>query len=264
MRCVKTNIFAIALLACLAACGQRPPEPTCQETVKVFERNGQRVIQAVNGLYLRADFPIASCESRPFSKDPHARHFVDGGSLNFWWWDGTLYDATELVAARRAGISIPPEAPLIQGGIGFNDSPTPPAWWYEPAIKHQRYPIDLLPNFGLDQPDPQAGIGPVGSAYWAVRGTKHPKTGQPFVNNYCSMKPPPGWDRMDHAFEHDVMYLVQAETYARRVGNTCRGAVHADNGRPLGARVDVPGAALADIDKIYRAISKRLSIYTVE
>jgi hypothetical protein len=262
-----TQILLVTLTLSLAACKEHKPEPSCHETVKVIERNGQRVIQAVNGLYLRADFPIAGCASKPYSADPWARTLVNSGTYTFYWWRGRFYDGPEYAALAKSGAPIDKESTTIQGDIGFNDISLNPAWWYQPAIPHQHYPIDLLPNFGLDKPDAQAGIGPIKTmptSYWAVRGTKNPHSGHPYVNNYCSMNSPPNWDGKDFTFARDVRYLVQASTTPSRIGNTCRGGVWADNGKPIGARVDIPGLALPDIDKIYQAISQRLSQFTVE
>lgn len=152
---------ALAAALLLGGCQPSEPEPTCRQSVRVSERHGQQVIQAVNGLYLRADFPISGCEARPYSKDPKARHFVRSGSLDYYWWKGALYDGREHAQLVRAGALTAQESILIQGGIGFHENEDDPAraflkpraWWYQPAIPHQHYPIDLLPNFGLDAPD---------------------------------------------------------------------------------------------------------------
>ena len=276
MRRVSWLWMAVAI-AVLPGCKKYKPEPTCQETLRVTERNGQRVLQAVNGLYLKEDFPVAACQSQPYSEDPYQRHFVAGGARQLVWMDHRLIHDDEYRALLEAG-KWPPDIPYSLIAIGIN-FPTAeeiaqrqkvlpiPDWWYAPVIPHQRYPIDLLPNFGLDAPDPNAGVGPVKSkpkAYWAVRGTKDPMDGKPYTT-FCSIKPPPSSPENDHSYDRNVAWLVQGETYLKEyIGNTCRGGVGADNGKPIGGRIDVPGVAVADIDKIYQAVSKYLSDLTVD
>ncbi|MRD47238.1 hypothetical protein [Caenimonas koreensis] len=159
----------------------------------------------------------------------------------------------------------------IEFGTTGLGRPLNPEWWYQPRIAHERYPIDLLPNFGLDAPDPQAGVGTVKSApspYWAIRGTTAVRSKRPYSTS-CSVKPPPDWDGKDFSDKatraRDVAWLVQAEAGAYvDIGNTCRGFASADNGKLITAKIDVPGMAISDIDKIYLAAARRLSEVTVD
>lgn len=130
------------------------------------------------------------------------------------------------------------------------------------------YPIDLLPNFGVDGgPDPQAGIGPIktpAGPYWAVRGTFNPATKYPFTTR-CSFKPPLGNKEGDVAYQLDPTWILVGETYLQdQSGNTCRGNVSADSGVDIGGRLDVPGIGVPEIDKIYKAMAKLLSELIVE
>jgi len=272
--------IGLLLAAALAACKPYKPEPPCRETLTITERNGQRVLQAVNGVYLKENFPVRNCVSKPYSDDPYKRNYVQSGSYSAAWYEGKLFDAEDQIPLRQAGkwpagvksivnlvtISFPAAEDIAQ----TQKSSPVLDWWFQPAIPHQRYPIDLLPNFGLDVPDPQAGVGPVKSkptVYWAVRGSQGPNT--PPYTTFCSMKSPPDWDGKNYSpeatKEKDVSWLIQAETSeTHTIGNTCRGYVSAGNGKPVSAMIDVPGSALKDIDKIYKAASQKLSELTVD
>lgn len=273
----KMGLCAALLMLGLVGC-ERPPEPSCRETVQVFERNGQQVLQAVNGIYLKKEFNISSCTWEKGRKEPDVRRFVAGGSDVFYWYENRLIEMQEYGGRVRGGNWSKNYQPQIQIYIGFgsNDSVSEEnknkPWWFEPAIPHAMYPIDLLPNFGLKEPDLEAGKGSVKSSppYWAVRGTHRSGsgTGWPFTT-FCSMRSPDGWDGKDHSpeatKEQDPKWLVRARTFENTtVGNTCRGKVSADNGKSIGAMVDVPGAAVKDIDKIYKAVAAYLSEMTVE
>jgi hypothetical protein len=269
--------YLCALLACVAlsACKEYKPGPTCAETVPITERNGHKVRQALNGVYLKADeIDMRACGSNPYSKDPWQSKFVLGIHQNYYWGKGRLMrtkaELREVGLEQELDKLGQTQVSWIELNISFEADPRkftpPPAWWYSPAMPHQRYPIDLLPNARLDQPDPGAGVGPVLSkeaASWAVRGTKHPDTGMPYTT-LCNIRPPPGNIPGSIAYERDPKWLVQGETYTEEtIGNTCRGGVWATNGK-LAAMIDVPGAALPDIDKIYQAASLKLTDLTVE
>lgn len=273
----RKAIVAVVLLATLTACKDYKPEPTCAETVSITLRNGQQVVQALNGIYLKKDFPLSACEAKPYSDDPKKRNFAVRGNEHLFWKDDRLIGPQEYGLLFKTGKWPTSTVPTIVIQISFGDieaaktrAPVPD-WWYQPSIPHRRYPIDLLPNFGLDTPDPRAGFGPITTkptVYWAVRGVLDPLTQRPDTT-YCSMKRPPNWDGKDNSPEatkaRDIAWLIQAETHTiDYIGNTCRGHTSADNGKPIVAMVDVPGMALGDIDKIYRAVSKRLSEMTVD
>lgn len=273
--CRMSWLLMATTIVALTGCNKHEPEPTCRETLKVTERNGQRVLQAVNGLYLREDFPVSDCESQSDSQNSHQRQFTSKGLTQLFWLNHRIINSHEYKELQKTGKLSSSGAPyaVIEIGIGFGTTGTimgnklPPAWWFKPAIPHHLYPIDLLPNFGLDMPDQNAGVGPIKSkptAYWAIRGSKNPLTKQPYVT-FCSISPPPNNPENDVAYQRDVKWLVQGKTYLKEsIGNTCRGGVSADNEKPIGARIDVPGAGVADIDKIYQAVSKYLSDLTVD
>lgn len=262
----------IGLLSCMSllACKKHEIQPSCSETVPVIERNGYKVYETLDGLYLKAnEIGMSRCSSRPYSEAPWQANFVAGINQYYYWANGRLMRTTaELL---EAGL-VREQVSRIELYINFDrdrSSPQytpPPGWWYAPTIPHQRYPIDLLPNFGLDRPDPNAGVGKIQSrpsVYWAVRGTKRPDTGMPFTT-FCSIRPPPNNAQNDVAYQTDARWLVQGETYSQdTIGNTCRGGVSATNNK-LGATIDVPGAALRDIDKIYQAVSLKLTELTVQ
>ncbi|GKT21583.1 hypothetical protein [Acidovorax sp. SUPP3334] len=270
-------VAVILSLSALASCKEHKPELTCRESVEVFERNGQQVLKATNGVYLKKDFNITSCSVEPGRKEPGAKTFVAGGSYAFYWYEGRLASGREYSERKRKGDWPDEHKPRIEIYIRFGENQSiseadkPKSWWWQPAIPHKIYPIDLLPNFGLDVADPEAGVGSIKSRpspYWAVRGTARIDGGSPYTT-FCSMKSPPGWDGKNYSpeatKERDVAWLIQAKTYEESIlGNTCRGSVSADNGKRVGAMIDVPGAALKDIDKIYKAVAAYLSEMTAE
>lgn len=277
MRRAIEIVGVLVVLLALTACKKYKPEPSCQETVQVFEHNGQRVFQSLNGIYLKESFPIWACASKPDSKDPYQRKFVNAGRDNFYWREGKLFTTKEYAALLREGKWSKDYSPFVPIRIKFGteewDKKIEPSidWWFQPAIPHKLYPLDLLPNFGLDAPDPNAGIGPIKTkptVYWAVRGTKNAASGFPNTT-FCSMKSPPERYKNDYSLEatkaRDIAWLIQAKTYEEdMVGNTCRGYVSADNGKSIAAMVDVPGVLVKDIDKIYKALARHLSELTVE
>lgn len=272
---VGTAGVALVVLT-LAGC-KRPPEPSCEETVQVFEHNGQRVFQTVNGIYLKGDSPISGCGDKRENNGPGKNKYVNRMFESFYWHDKKLIDMKEYSRLIKKGEWPNNPPPLVKIIINFDNqnasAKRDPSkeWWYQPAIPHQLYPIDLLPNFALEIPDAEAGIGRIKSrpkAYWAVRGTVDNFTKKPYVT-FCSLKSPPGRDPKDYSEEatkeRDPLWLIQAKTYEEDfVGNTCRGYVSASNGQSIAAMIDVPGAAVKDIDRIYKAMAVRISAMTVE
>jgi hypothetical protein len=294
---VHRTVWLVVIAAALLSSCKRP-EPAipdtvpCSETIKVTQRHGVDVVQTVSGLYLKA-------KVRGFGYDcgrtPETRHLVDSGSFDMPWANGqfepeigpgyTKAQWGKLNRGEQASIMAPwrLHGAFVQMGISFKAMRTPEEikkcdadmgfgdWWYDPAIPHKLYPLDLLPNWGLKgSPDPQAGVGPIKSKpspYWAVRGVLSPHTKRPYTT-FCSMNPPPEWDGKD--FREEVMktldpiWLVQATSPKGQNGNTCRGSVAADNGAAIGARLDVPGNAVPEIDKVYKASAKLLSELIVE
>lgn len=260
-------LFSV-LIALLSSCKRSEPidERPCSETVKITKRNGVDVVQAVNGLYLRASIAKDwSC-----GRDPETRHLIERSHFMFWWYEGKLH--TYALNNKAPAVNLPVIAfsdeqsrQQSRRSIGYQD------WWHTPSIPHKLYPLDLLPNWAVKGgPDPQAGIGTLkhSPAVWAVRGTVGPYDGKPFTTT-CSMKSPPDWDGKDYrpevTKELDPKWLIQAETYMQNLSfNTCRGGVSADNGKGIGGMIDVAGAAVPDIDKIYKLVSKWLSELVVE
>jgi hypothetical protein len=261
-------LFFVLIAPLLSSCKRSEPidERPCSETVKITKRHGVDVVQSVNGLYLRASIAKDwSC-----GRDPATRHLIERSRFMFWWYEGKLH--TYALNSQAPAVNLPvivfsdePTRQRSRESIGYQD------WWYTPSIPHKRYPLNLLPNMGVEGgPDPQAGIGTLkhSPAIWAVRGTVDPYNGKPFTTG-CSMKPPPDWDGKDHRPEAtkalDPQWLIQAETYIKDLSfNTCRGGVSADNGKGIDGMIDVAGAAVPDIDKIYKLVSKWLSDLVVE
>ncbi|WP_208943523.1 hypothetical protein [Paracidovorax avenae] len=272
---VVATCVALAAFA-LAGCKQ-PPEPTCEETVQVFERNGQRAFQTVNGIYLKANLPFSGCGNKRENNGSGKNKYVRLIFESFYWHNNKLSDMKEYSQLLKRGEWPKDPPPLVKIIIDFDrqnaSTKRDPGkdWWYQPAIPHKLYPIDLLPNFALESPDPEAGIGRIKSkpkAYWAVRGTLNSLTRNPYLT-FCSMKSPPERDPRDYSEdatkERDPSWLIQAMTYEEDfVGNTCRGYVSASNGQPIAAMIDVPGAAVKDIDRIYTAMAEKISAMTVE
>lgn len=270
-------VVVVLGFSALASCQEHKPELTCRESVEVFERNGQQVLQATNGVYLKKNFNITSCADKSSGKEAGMKKLVAGGGYAFYWYEGRLASAREYSERKRKGDWPNEHKPRIEIYIRFgenqpmSEADKQKSWWWQPAIPHKLYPIDLLPNFGLDFADPEAGIGQVKSRpspYWAVRGTARRDGGNPYTT-FCSMKSPSEWDGKDYSAgatkELDISWLIEARTYDETtVGNTCRGNVSADNGKSIGGMLDVPGAALKDIDKIYKAVANYLSEMTVE
>ncbi len=125
------------------------------------------MVQAVNGIYLRENFPVSGCGSRRMSTDPRMRNWVTAGAIQMWWWRGQLYGADQLLSAQEMGLAVPIDAPVIRARIEFHE-----------------------------------GSG------------------------------------------SDV--------------------VVSDNGKPIGARIDIPSTALPDSDQIRDAVALKLAAYTVD
>ena len=278
-------LVGIILSSCKRAVPEIPDTVSCAETIKVTRRNGVDVVQTVSGLYLKA-------KARGFGYDcgrlPETRHLVDAGSFDMAWANGQFepvigpgYSQEEwdkLNIGEQADVLAPwrKHGAFVQMGLGFRNKLQTEErarqfktydWWRAPALPHKLYPIDLLPNFRLEEPDPNAGIGPIktlAGPFWAVRGTLNPATKFPYTTR-CSIKPPLGNKPGDVAYQLDPKWILVGETYLQdQNGNTCRGVVVADNGADIGGRLDVPGIAVPEIDKVYRAASKLLSELIVE
>jgi hypothetical protein len=286
-------LFAVTLSSCKRPEPAIPDTVPCIETIKVTQRNGVDVVQTISGLYLKAKVPGIDYLC---GRSPETRHLVDHASFDMPWANGqfapvigpgyTKEQWSKLKRSEQAAVMEPwhKHGAYVQMGIGFGNDKLAQEqvqkdkaegryqdWWYEPAIPHKLYPIDLLPNWAVkDGPDPQAGIGPIKSmptTYWAVRGVLSPKTKRPYTT-FCDMNSPPDWDGKDHRPEAtkalDPIWLIQATAPKTQNGNTCRGSVSADNGAAIGARLDVPGNAIPEIDKVYKAAAKLLSELIVE
>ena len=285
--------WAIALLAVLSLLGCKPKVEdlrTCAERLQVTTRNGVKVVKTASGLYLKLNGASWGCGTTPVTE-----HLVEGGDAGLVWNHGEFMPAVPKPFTQEQWDKLdgPVRAVLLQpwreGGANvhlyFRFDYDPPRsqqekdkrmghqdYWYSPSIPHKLYPLDLLPNFGIDGgPDPQAGIGPIKSkptTYWGVRGSYDFKTKRQNTT-FCSMHRPPNWDGKDHSpqatKELDPAWLIQAPTSIdHTIGNTCRGSVGADSGAEIGAMIDVPGKAVPEIDKVYKAAAQYLSNLVVE
>jgi hypothetical protein len=291
--------LVISVLMALWLSGCKRPEPIderpCSETIKVTQRNGVDVVQTVSGLYLKNQKGRWQGFGLDCGSTPETRHLVDASTFTGMWANGqfepeigpgyTKEQWGKLTRGEQAKAKEPwqKDGSMVKMYIRLRELPSPEEvkktevsigfqeWWYAPAIPHKLYPLDLLPNWAVDGgPDPQAGIGPIKSrptTYWAVRGVLNPRTKRPYTT-FCSMNSPPGWDGKDHrpeaTKELDPVWLVQATSPKDQNGNTCRGGVSADNGAYIGAMIDVPGKAVPEIDKVYKAAAKLLSELIVE
>ena len=296
-KCATTALLAVLMTVLLSSCKRPEPEDTrpCSETIKITQRNGLDVVQTVSGLYLKSQKGLWQGFGFNCGPTPETRHLVDASTFTGMWANGqfepevgpgyTKEQWGKLTRGEQAKAKEPwqKEGAMVQMYIRLRELRTPEQvkkieadngfqeWWYVPAIPHKLYPLDLLPNWAVDGgPDPQAGIGPIKSkptTYWAVRGVLDPRTKRPYTT-FCSMNSPPEWDGKDFrpevTKELDPIWLVQATIFKTRNGNTCRGSVSADNGIAIGAMLDVPGNAVPEIDKVYKASANLLSKLIVE
>ena len=289
------GMLAVSMLAALSLLGCKPKVEdlrTCAERLQVTTRNGVKVVKTASGLYLKINQPYVSYQC---GTTPETEKLVYGGSIYLTWNHGEFMPAVpkpftqeqwEKLEGAVRGVLL---KPWREGGadvrmyLRFDDAPPRSQqekdklfdykdYWYSPSIPHKLYPLDLLPNFGIDGgPDPQAGIGPIKSkptTYWGVRGSYSPRTKRQNTT-FCSMHSPPNWDGKDHSPQAtkalDPVWLVQAPTSIDHAfGNTCRGSVGADSGAEFGAMIDVPGKAVPEIDKVYKAAAQYLSNLVVE
>jgi hypothetical protein len=290
---VAAVAFALLIAFTLTSC--KPPEPEdtrpCSETIKITQRNGVDVVQTVSGLYLKSQIGLWQGFGFNCGPTPETRHLVDASTFTGMWANGqfepeigpgyTKEQWGKLTRGEQAKAKEPwqKEGSMVQMYINLRELRTPEQvkkieadngfqeWWYVPAIPHKLYPLDLLPNWQIKGvPDPQAGVGQlkISPSRWAIRGVLHPKTKRPYTT-YCSIKPPPGNKESDVAYQRDPQWLTQGETYLKdQNGNTCRGSVSADNGIAIGAMLDVPGKAVPEIDKVYKAAANLLSKLIVE
>lgn len=293
-KCATTALLAVLMTVLLSSCKRPEPEDTrpCSETIKITQRNGVDVVQTVSGLYLKSQKGLWQGFGFNCGPTPETRHLVDASTFTGMWANGqfepeigpgyTKEQWGKLTRGEQAKSKEPwqMQGSMVKMYLQFRDIVTDARdkelngtqdWWYAPAIPHKLYPLDLLPNFAIDgAPDPQAGVGPIKSkptVYWAVQGLVHPRTKRPYVT-FCSMNPPPTWDGKDFREEvmktRDPVWLVQATTSNAQNGNTCRGGVSADNGGYAGGMIDVPGKAVPEIDKVYKAAANLLSKLIVE
>lgn len=127
-------------------------------------------------------------------------------------------------------------------------------WRYEKAIKHDKYPLELYPQFFWSGPH-ENPLKPSSDVKWGVVGTNNPVTKQPFTT-YCAIEPGPGGTQADvvHGdFTNDIGYA------------NCRGGVIALRGnKAIGATVDVWLNNAHDIDKIYNAVIEKIQTYIEE
>jgi hypothetical protein len=297
VRQLTTRTFAAAVLLAVStsvlviSCKRPEPEDTrpCSETIKITQRNGLDVVQTVSGLYLKSQKGLWQGFGFVCGPTPETRHLVDASTFTGMWANGqfepeigpgyTKEQWGKLTRGEQAKSKEPwqMQGSMVKMYLQFRDIVTDARdkelngtqdWWYAPAIPHKLYPLDLLPNFAIDgAPDPQAGAGPIKSkptVYWAVQGLVHPRTKRPYVT-FCSIKPPAGNKESDVAYQRDPKWLIQGETYLKdQNGNTCRGGVSADNGGYAGGMIDVPGKAVPEIDKVYKAAANLLSKLIVE
>lgn len=268
---MNSALLSSVLLASLllnVGCQKQPPTPSCKDTLRTVVINGQRAFESTNGLHVKDGFPVFGCTSHPYSENPADNKYVQGGLEYLHWYQGKLYDAKDTALAEAEGrwpkTTIPSPYATIVIEIKFGHPQAHPDWWYSPAVPHALYPIDLLPNFGRDAPVDDAAIKPLkdtDSIYWKVRGGP---MGAVSITR-CEIKPRQDATKSDRSSLTDPSWLIRGETEVREtLGNTCRGYVAADNNKPLGARIDVPGAALKDIDKIYVAVARHISEWTID
>ncbi len=253
----------------LFGCSPRRDDISCEDAVPVSERNGHKVRKTLNGLFLKHEFGMSDCANATDKKELQKSKLVTSVFSEFYWKNGALISYQDVRASELKKYL---DAPFIKIRIKFplkKTSTHHPKWWHEPSIPHEIYPINLLPNYGLEQPDPRAGNGPVLSKptiYWAVRNTRTHESGLSEIT-FCSLRPPSSWDGKDHSdaatHARDPVWLVKAPTYKVTIGNTCRGSISSGDGKISGT-IDVPGAALLDIDKIYQAASAKLTEYIVD
>lgn len=271
-------LFMVVAIAAIPGCKKHKPEPTCRETLKVTERNGQRVLQAVNGLYLREDFPVSGCKSQSDSEDPYQRQFVDGGLVQLFWLNHKIINGHEHKALQRAGKFSDSDTPyaIVEIEIYF---PQPKElnitnlrskdWQFRASTSHLRYPIDLLPYYFTKTPTEPVDSKKLtfdGGQHWAVPGSLEPATSQPYVV-YCTLNLPPRVvdAKATESLESLFQRLIRSNAPEKEnIGNTCRGRIQADNGKSIFARIDIPGNSVADIDKIFQATSKHLSELIVD
>lgn len=275
--------WAIALLAVLSLLGCKPKVEdlrTCAERLQVTTRNGVKVVKTASGLYLKLNGASWGCGTTPATE-----HLVEGGDAGLVWNHGEFMPAVPKPFTQEQWDKLdgPVRAVLLQpwreGGANvhlyFRFDGEPPKsleqrkkdfgakdWWYAPKVPHKSYPLDLLPNYRLENEatDPEKAIIKY-ETYWEVRGSAMPSTKMPYVT-ICSMSAPTTWKEADGNSWKNPEWLTQAPASGYNLFS-CRGGVGEANGL-FGAILDIPQKAVPEIDKIYKAASQYLSNLVVE
>lgn len=262
---------ALLSLLLLGSCGKTydpnaPENRPCLEQLKVFDVKGQKAWKTIGGQYIRVGSMGPNCGK--LDDKAKINEYVTGGIGGYEWLIGEGRFWNEGVAKLpKTNEGFPDMSKIDHVKLYFTFSSSPPRkyepvpdWWYETALPHKLYPIDLLPNWGLDKPGGKR-VGGIDSHYWAVRGTKSPESGKPYINMYCEMvyEPMEMYSHRELAKE-----LERAIKPAGGKGqNTCRGSISASSGK-ISAMIDTPSTLVPEMDKVFNAVSLKLSDIVIE
>lgn len=234
--------YVVVGLAVMTA-GCRPAEPPPRECPQPPVVDGHvRVQLEETGTRVRIPVPVGPVD---FTADCSRSR---GFELAFYWYQGRLFhEATYRFKfpedqVTRVRLYVRPLLPNRK-----NPLPTIEAWRFEPALPHERYPLDLYPRFHWSAPDQSPAREPPDTT-WGVRGSRDALDGLP-ITAYCDiLKADPGVP----------LSRVRGE-FSTHGDSKCRSRFPVIKaGHQLSVLIDVPADGASQIDRIHKAVAEEL------
>ena len=226
--------------------------------IRVFQHNGQDVVETVSGILIKAEHGKSwDCENgkatvvyiRYIRLKRNYSNKEEG------------YDTVFLNSISTHSHENPSQY-LEYTKNKFNES-----WRWTPKIPHKIYPLDLYPNFGRESregPDPLAGKDIVrGGVFWGVRGTKHPKWGTPDIFSCTPKIPEDAPEGGRSIYTKKIDYITNSE-FSEKPRWTCQGFVTDKKTGEVMATVLLTHKQIPYIDQIVKEVSDFLETIAVE
>jgi hypothetical protein len=170
--------------------------------------------------------------------------YVREVTMRFQWHDNKLSDKT----------IHGPDFFLIKVSVEPSGKPHPAVnpletWQFEPALGHNKYPIEFYPRTAWSTPD-NPKSDPPRYPLWGVKGTMDSQTRRPFLTS-CQIVP------VDSSKPESI---VDGDFPATNADAKCVGGFSVRDGRAnVSVRVEIPAIGVPHIDRIYRALSELIT-----